>query len=1122
MQKNTLFRFLLTGALALWLAAGNLALGQGLTTAGISGFVVDAQGTPVSGATVTITHEPSGTRATAITRANGQFSQSGLRVGGPYTITAAAEGYTIGSVNGVQATLGDATNVMLSAQKQDVVTLEAYSVTASTSDLDSNTTGAGSVLDNRGITNQPTTNRSFADMIKTNPFTSIRSGAQVTALGMNNRYNSISVDGARINDNFGLSSTGLFSLKNPFSLDALENFSIALTPYDVTQSGFAGASVNAVSKSGTNEFHGSAYYYYTSDKWQGADVFGTTAGQRTTSFYDRTWGATLGGPIIKDKLFFFVNYEKVSNPSGGAPTPGFQPNSTELSALTSQFASLPGSPDFGTFGSASAALVEDEKKLVKLDWNISNDHRLTARYSETVGNQPSYPDFRSSGSPSSMPTLSPAPSYSNGVTTFDSKYYNLAVNEEVWAAQLFSNWTPNLKTEISYSKNDTTSLRSTPDNLPEIVLLNFPGTSVATGGSVTSNTALLFGTDYSSMGNGVIASTTGYGGNATYSWKDFTFKVGFDREETDFENLFRNGSYGRFVYNYTSGFNLATATPLAFVRNVSSAGFPGTDISTFDQTGFFAQAKWEPNPQLNVTFGLRYDMLGQPIAPTYNPAIETAFGVRNDGTLDGAEQLAPRLSFNYAVDPDRKVQLRGGVGVFLGRSPWVWMSNSYGNAGLGRGTTTITSGAIPTLAQYLGGTFSDTNPIYKFDPANPLGTTNGVFSGGNIAFATPDIKPPTNLRGNFAVDYKAPFLDSIFTVEYIHTDVMEAFFYRNYNLVAVGTGADGRTRFSGRKSTAFNVASVVGNTSVGSSDYIAFSLARPFKDNWSYSATYTHGRATEVQPAGSSTATSQLQFNVVFNQGLEEETRSDYETRHRFQFTLGREFNFFKRFKTTASLYYEGRSGVPYSYVYASDLNGDGYSQNDAVAVPGGANDPRFDFSGLSNAQRDAYLDYMLRGELGEFANGYAPRNSFIGPWQNRLDLHISQEVKVVGPVKVELFADFINFGSWLSKDLFNYIDTLGSPGNSNQIVVLNNARYGADGRIQVSAYNAVFANPSNPGQRQTIVQYTDTPTGAVVSGVSYTQFVSRSDYSIPTASQFLTNNGESRWRVQAGVRLKF
>ena len=429
--------------------------------------------------------------------------------------------------------------------------------------------------------------------------------------------------------------------------------------------------------------------------------------------------------------------------------------------------------------------------------------------------------------------------------------------------------------------------------------------------------------------------------------------------------------------------------------------------------------------------------------------------------MDGVEQFAPRFAFNYALDRDRKLQLRGGVGVFLGRSPWVWLSNSYGNAGYGRGTTTLngstltTVGPIPTLGQYLGGTFSNTNPAFKFDPANPLGTTNVAFAGGNIAFATPGIKPPTNLRGNLAVDYKLPRFDSIFTVEYIHTDVMESFFYDNMNLVAGGQGADGRTYFrrytsatntalvplgtaggiSNTRSTAFTTAMALSNTDVGSSDYIAISLQRPMKNGWAYNLTYTRGHATEAQPAGSSTATSQWQFNVVFNQNTVEKTRSDYELQDRIDFTLTKDFHFLKDFTSSVSLYYEGRSGLPYSYVYSTDLNLDGNTQNDTVAVPTGADDKRFDFSSMNPATQTAYFAYLKTSGLDKYAGGYAPRNSFIGPWQNRLDLHFSQDVKVTGPVHAEVFADFINFGSWISKDVFNYVETLGSPGNSNQVV---------------------------------------------------------------------------------------
>ena len=1083
---------------------------QGLTASSLSGRIVAEDGTPLAGATVKVVHQPTNSVYQTETSSSGRFSFSGVRVGGPYLVTALLDGYAIQEISDVYAALGETTEVYLTAKAAadaDVVELGEMKIVASATDLNAAATGSGTSLDNRSLANMPTTNRSFADMMKTNPFVSIRSGTQVTALGMNNRYNSISVDGARINNQFGLSDSGLFSLRNPFSLDALETFSIQLTPYDVTQSGFAGASINAISKSGTNEFHGSAYYIYTSHKWQGADVFGTTAGERTSTFYERSWGATLGGPIIKDRLFFFINYEKFSNPSGGATTPGFDPDSGVLSDITSQFASLPGSPDFGEFGSISGALLEDEKKLAKIDWNITDDHRLTVRYSETEGNQPFYPDYRSIGAPSNFPSGLGA-SFGNGVTTFDSKHYTLAVNEEVWAAQLYSIWGSNLKTEFAFSKNDSTSLRSTPVNLPEIILLNVPGTSVESGAPVTTNTALLFGTDYSSMGNGVISETLSYSGNGTYTWGDFAVKAGFDREETDFENLFRNGSYGRFVYNYTDGFDLGSATPLAFARNVATEGFPGTDVSTFEQTGFFAQAKWSPSHRFNTTFGLRYDVLGSPIDPPYNPAFEAAFGVRNDATIDGRKQLAPRFSFNYAFNDERTVQVRGGLGIFLGRNPWVWMSNSYGNAGYGRFLRTFTGTTPrPTLNEYLGGTFASDDPVFAFDPENPRGTTTATTGGGDVAFMRPGLKLPTNLRGNLALDVRIPRWDSIFSVEWIHTDVKEAIFYSQINLVPAGEGADGRTYFrrfvsasnptvvplgtSGgivnTYSTAFNRVFRFGNTDVGGSDYIAFSLDRPFKDGWAYNVTYTRGRATEAQPGGSSTASSQWNFNVVFDQNTPEETRSDYEVRDRLQVNLSKEFNLFDRYKTTATLYYEGRSGQPYSYVYSGDLNHDGSTQNDAVAVPTGLDDARFDFSAMSTAQRDAYLVFMQTSELAAYAGRHAPRNAFIGPWQNRLDLSFSQQVKVAGPVHVEIFANFINFGSWLSKDLFNYVETLGSPDNSNQIRVLGNATYTAEGRIRPTATLDAQGN-----------------------------------ISLPTASQFLPNNGSSRWRVQGGVRLKF
>jgi hypothetical protein len=1119
MQKSFTAKLLLTGLLTLCLALTTTLFGQGVTSSGITGTLIDSTGSTVAAATVTVVHVPTNTTYTAITGANGRFKVTGLRVGGPYTVSATAPGLTVQTVNNVEAPLGDSTDVVLMAKKEDVVTLEKFSVTSSRADLDANTTGAGNVLSGRGIANQPTSNRSFADLMKTNPFVTIRAFPQVQALGMNNRYNSITLDGARLNDQFGLASSGLLSLKNPFSLDAIEQISMSLTPYDVGQSGFAGASVNVVSKSGTNEFHGSAYYIYTAYKWQGRDVSGSNIDKRPAKFFERTWGATLGGPIIKDRLFFFLNYEKYMNPSGGPTTAGFTPDTAFLSFVDAQIKTLPGSPNLGTWGTAGSALDTDIKRLAKLDWNITKDHRLSVRYSDTKGSRPSFGSFNP-GTGFTTGVVVPGAGttgYTNGITSLPSSYYQLSILEKVWATQLFSNWSPDFKTQFTFSKNDSTSLRTTPVNFPEIRIFNVPGTS-STGATISTADAFSFGTEVSSMGNGVIIHNKSYGGFAEYSWKDIVFKAGFDREESNFDNLFRNGSYGVFQYNYSPTLSLLNDKPLGFYRGVASAGFPGTDVSKLEQTGYFAQAKWEPNQRLNVTFGLRYDALGSPIAPGYNAAFSTAFnslypGVRNNGTIDGTSRLAPRLSFNYSVDKERNTQVRGGLGVFLGRNPWVWVSNSYGNAGFGRFAVTNPTATAPTLGQYLAGTFTDPDAAYKFSVASPMGTTSTTPTASSsvaINFIEPGLKLPTNMRGNIAVDHKLRGINATFTVEYIYNKALEAMFYDNINLkvlngdaqnkpTATSYGADGRLRFATNGSGnggPGNAPLVAGygnvlrlrNVEAGESHYVAFVLDRPFKDGWAYNIAYTRGRATEAQPLGSSTAGSGWGFINVFNRDAVELARSDYEVKNRVQATLSREFNFLKRFKTTVALAYEGRSGQPFSYVYGGDLNKDGTSNNDLVAVPTGLSDARFDFTGMTATAQQSYLAFMGSSGLGAFAGGYAPRNAFFTPWQNRLDLHVSQEIKTVGPVKIELFADFINFGSWFSKGMFNYVEELNtSTTNSSQQRVLGAATYTATGQIKPTA----TLNADNT-------------------------------INFASSSLILPNNGDSRWRIQAGASIKF
>ena len=1085
MLKNTLLKLLFASALALGLA---VLPAHAQVASGMTGTVTDASGKPVSGAKITAVHTPTNTTFTGLTGTSGRFTLSGMPVGGPYTVSAVASGYNIPSLTGIETSLGATTEVAL-VTKEDVVTLEKFVTSASRADLDANATGAGSVLNSRKIASVPTVGRTFADLIRTNPFVSVRGYPQVEALGMNSRYNSITLDGAKINDSFGLSSSGLFSAFNPFSLDAIEQFTVSLTPYDVRQSGFAGASINAVSKSGTNEFHGSAYYLYTDADWQGADLFGPNTGKRSP-LKEITYGFTLGGPIIKDRLFFFLNYEKFNQQS--APTlPGFTPDPAFVSAVQAKMASLPGSPNAGTWGGSATTEKFDEKRLAKVDWNINKDHRLTVRYSDTASEQPNFGSFNYTSFSQPVAIPGQPSSFVNGGTGMNSAYYKLKINEKVLATQLFSSWTPDFKTELDYSDTKQDSVRSVPLTFPEIRIFNVPGTSNS-GAAISTNDAFRLGSEISSQGNELHIKSKTMAASGDYSWNDFVFSAGVDYEKNEYLNLFRQGSYGYF--DYTDLANFQADTPFGFGRAVVQTGFPTADISEFNRTGIFAQAKYTPMPRLSVIIGVRNDYVGSPIAPTENSAFKAAFGVTNSGTVDGTTTFQPRLSFNYALDAKRDTQIRGGYGVFLGRNPWVWISNSFGNTGVGRFNVVNSGATTPTLTQYLSGTYPLNSDIsYKFDPKNPIGTTAVPGTASSINLIQPGMQFPTIQRSNIAIDRRLSFLDAILTLEYIDTRQQEALFVDNMNLRPTTIGADGRQRFAGSATAAPLVtgfANVIRTRNVkeGASQYFSIGLEHPFKNSWAWSASYTHGHATDAQALGSSTANSQWQFNNIFNQNTVEVARSDYEIQHRVMASLSKQFKYGKGFATTVSLAYEGRSGQPYSYVYSNDLNTDGFSSNDLVAVPTGPTDPKFDFSGMTQAQSDAYFAYLNSSGLGKFAGGYAKRNSFFTPWQNRLDLRVVQELPAYKNVKFELFMDFLNFGSWLSSSFFNYIEEINtSTTNSSQLRALGTASYSATGLVKPT----VTLDANN-------------------------QIV------FASSSTIVINNFDSRWRIQGGIRMKF
>jgi len=628
---------------------------------------------------------------------------------------------------------------------------------------------------------------------------------------------------------------------------------------------------------------------------------------------------------------------------------------------------------------------------------------------------------------------------------------------------------------VKFSTIDQDQLTPTVATLPELHIFGLSGLD-RTGVAVT-NGVLVVGTDQFRQGNQIFVDTKSYSATGDYFHGDFTFSGGFDREENDYFNLFRAGSYGLFDYSNLANFQSDTIA--AFSRAFYVQGTPPADVSKSAVTGLFAQTKWNVSPRLILTAGLRYDMVDSGTRPPFNQLFKDRFGVANNGTVDGVDTVSPRLSFNWTPEESRTIQVRGGVGHFLGRAPWVFFSNSYSNPGIGRFNvlTPPTGGVV----SYLQSTF---------DPANPIGSAPSIPAGGRyeINLADDKIKLPSVWRGNVGVDAKLPGGGATASLEYVQTNNDDTLFITNDNLRPTTIGADGRQRFAGNPSNAANTVAAefinvyhVRNVRVGQSRYFTFSVDRPLKDNWSANFSYTRGNSTEGQAFGQTTASGTWQRNPVFNQGTVEEAHSDFEVRDRLQLTLTREFIYAKNWKTYVSLYYEGRSGNPYSFVYNTDLNGDSRADNDLVAVPTGAGDARFDFSGMSATAQAAYLQFMTDSGLAKFAGGFAPKNAFQQPWFNRLDLRIAQTIPIYKPASVELFLDFINFGSFLDKHFFSYYEE--SPLLSNDVFrrrALGGATYTAAGKI-APTFNTPVSN-----------------------------------------SNFVFDNVQSRWRIQVGAKLKF
>jgi outer membrane receptor protein involved in Fe transport len=999
------------------------------TSSSVTGRVLDGEGKPVAGALVEILHTPSGTRKVVTTDENGRYSSKGLRVGGGFVVSVSKDGMDATKADDVELRLGEVGTVNLVMGGGEEVLGEVVVTAARTSDLfDSTKMGAASNVTRDQIEALPSINRSIEDYVRLDPrlvqVDKDRGG--ISAAGQNNRYNNITIDGVSSNDEFGLNDSGFASLGNPISIDAIEELNINVASYDVSQSDSTGANINAVTKSGTNDFKGTVYGVYRKNNWVGD---GTTNTNFTGFNDEKTYGFTVGGPILQDRLFFFLAYEKFER---SAPAPSV--NRRIVNGISTQFVS---DADLAAIAaraqvlgfnigqsSLSALSTTDDKVIAKIDWNISDQHRASVRYGRTPGQTQRTPDVNSTS-----------------VSTADHWYFDNVVNKNL-TGQLYSDWTDSFSTEVSLSRADYSSIPQNASFTPQVTVRVNNGVD-----------QVVFGTERSRQSN-VLESNTSVGflkGN--YFIGDHTASFGVDYKKNDTFNLFLQDTNGTYSYASIADFQAGRINRYQYNFPVTSTDRNSVAANfALKSYGFFLQDNWVVNNNLTINYGFRFDQPSLAERPKFNQAALAAFGYDNSETLDGNYVFQPRAGFNYTFDSDVKTQIRGGVGLFAGSSPSVWLSNSFSNTGLLSSGYNLTSTATVPLPF-----------TFVLDPNNQPRPV-GAPPTPNIDFVSKNFEQPTTWKGSLAFERELPWLGLVGSAEYILTQTDNNLFYENLNLgTPTGRNPDGRlsywtsnsaanflnpnlpiARNRANQNRAFGNVLLLRNTTKGYSEVLTVGVTRPMIDNWTASLAYTFSDGEDSNPGASSTSFSSWSNRLVLDPNDDVASRSNYIFRDRITGNMSIRHEFFDGAPTTFSAFYEGRSGRPFSYGFIGDANGDG-ATNDlfyipkpgeaifrgaGVLLPGTATNPARVIN--DPVVEAAFFNYINSVEYLRTHQGQnAERNAKVAPWLSQIDIRISQDLPMVFKVQPQIYLDISNFGNLINKKYGN-IDEATFPYNVN------------------------------------------------------------------------------------------
>jgi hypothetical protein len=961
-----------------------LILAQGVTSAAISGTVVDSEGKGLPGVSVKAVHVPSGTVFETLTRDDGRFDIMGARVGGPYTVTVSLTGFSPQTFNDITLKLGEnrSLKVTLAQARIDV----GVTVTAPNPVISQSRTGASQNVSTVVIESMPSIGRTFDDFARMSPQVS-GGGGGFNAAGRNNKYNSIQIDGAVNNDLFGLSGSGTPGLAAPISLDAVQEFELVLAPYDVRYGGFTGAGLNAITRSGTNFFSGSAYYFGRNQNFigMGPDQY------KYSNFSEAQYGFRVGGPVIKDKVFFFLSAELgrrttptsyviddsgTSNDFGGA-------NVTVADAqrfsdiLKNKYGYTPSG-----FGPGYKTIQgNNDKVFFRVDINLNTKNRLTIRNNYINGLQDNSPSKASSS-----------------VFAFGDDFYRLTNKTNSTVMQLQSTLSRDVFNELILNYTTVRDSRQIGDTL-------FPQVNVLIAGGYR----MTAGSEQYSGANGLNQNILEITDNLTWVLGKHTLTLGTHNEFFKFQNLYIRNLYGYWEFASLDSFEKGIASRYYhdfYTLNPSQKWWAEFSVA---QLGGYIGDKWAVLPNLNLTMGVRLDVPIINGTPTANPTVASIYGINTNQAATGNLLFSPRFGFNWDVAGDKTTQVRGGIGIFSGRTPYVWISNQFSNSGMDFTRLDIR------------------NPTFAFEKNALAQPTGGTGLTSEVDLIDKKFKYPQVLRANIAVDRELPW-GIVGTLEFVYSKNLNEILYQNLNLRNTGaTGMGNRTMYARDVSTLYTDVIYLTNTSLGYQYNFSVQLQKNFSSHTWFNVYYTYGQSKDVNSGTSSQAASNFVYNPIrYDVNNPELTWSNFDVRHRIGAAFSWEITLLKNYPTTLSVFYGGSSGRPYSTTYNYyDANNDAASGNDLVYIPASQSEVLFtDSKSVPLADQDgnwATFNSFIGGDpgLADYRGKIAPRNSSRAPWYHALDARFAQDISAPGLTehKLQFTLDIINVLNLLNHD---------------------------------------------------------------------------------------------------------